>query len=372
MRFVSLLALPLVTALSVAACTTSSSAGGSSEASASCEKFYDAFSSILKTCEVAGTTTSFSAAARANYIKSCRAGLAAPGTSLTAASLDGCTSAISGATTCSGLAIVLETNEACKPRPGTLVVGAGCSDDAQCASGDCAPGSTVSLADAGAATDAGASTNKPSYCGICAPTVAEGGDCSTTRCGVGLKCGADKTCVKDVPLADGASCVTSKGSSLDCAKGSHCATTTSGGSVSGTCQKLPARDEACAKNSNLCGEDLACVGGKCTDPVGVGGDCPTGLECKSSLACTAKKCAAPGQAKVGEKCGFEVSSEGGVVTTTATVCAEGLRCSSGKNPVCVVPTPEGGACTGNAPSTCEEYLKCSNGTCQVEDANLCK
>jgi hypothetical protein len=331
------LAAPTLLGLTLAACSSTSS----NNISDSCGRLFDAQTAAVNACG-ATVPSSLDTSLRPNFIKACVAGSTAPGSSIGPSYLEACISAL-GSAGCTDP----DDIPACRDVPaGTLPNGGGCSDSSQCASTRC--GNTVS----GSGADAGASTTqKPSYCGVCLATLAEGDTCSTTMsvggtsCARGLECRQSK-CQKRVLIAEGQSCVelVEDGvyKNLPCVSGTLCDVKDGDRGVEGTCKKPPAKGQACT--GFFCGAGLICRAGICDAREG------------------------PTSSSVDGPCGG----------TSGAGCADGLTCvvvpdSEGLG-TCKARIAEGGACKGNdsrAPM-CQRYLTCLDGTCQVEDANRCR
>ncbi len=361
--------------LAVAACSSTTTATPGQANSDACGRVFEAYAKVDALCVAEGAkgqpSGSYLGAQKGSFARSCGNLASAPGSGITTAYLDACASALNAVTACTDSDKV----DACRTPMGTLGDGAGCADDSQCASGDCKNSSSSSGgSDAGVSGDAGLAA-KAKYCGTCVPTLAEGAACGTAgitaSCRQDLRCAGGK-CVTRAPVADGVSCVFGSGSNfgtLSCNLGSFCDYTTTGGTPTGTCKKVPARGEAC---TTRCATGSVCIAAKCSEPLADGAPCTgTGSnECKASSSCstTDKKCVARTYA-----------GEGGACGTNASSCAAGLSCvytgTDFSNGVCRARVPEGGPCTevssGTSP-TCDYYLTCVDNKCQFEDANLCK
>jgi hypothetical protein len=365
---------PCLGALVIAACSPSTSTQGSSGASGTanagvsanvseaCGRLFDGLEKATGLCEEAEPRNAAQLSqAKTNFLKSCASTATAPGSGVTTAYLDACAKALSAASTCGGIRGL----EACKTPRGTLANGGGCLKDTQCASGKCgSDDSGPPFSDAGAPA-----SGKPDYCKACVPTLAEGAACGTASsdaCAGELACIAGKCTNITMPVADGQSCALREGSStvnLSCNEGSTCEFTAAPSGTIGTCKKAPVKGEAC---TNECVRGLLCVASKCADPVPEGGDCPFDNSCNTRLFCNAsKKC---------EK--RSISSVDGPCGTERATCGPGLSCTfGGGKGTCKAEIPEGAACiqvTDGSQASCERSLACVRGTCQFEDANLCK
>jgi hypothetical protein len=198
--------------------------------------------------------------------------------------------------------------------PGSLPDNAPCVGNGQCASRVCF-------------------VDDAATCGTCGTKAAEGGDCTSARCGDGLECGGKKKCVK--PGAEGAAC---------------------GGAQDPPCETLL-----------LCGE------GKCQRGLAKGAVCKLGetdVPCDyfKGLVCiptseTEGKCEDIIVAAVGEACG--------VVATEPFKYAE---CGNGQcvKDKCVAQLADGASCTTDGEPGCQEPAKCRNGKCALRDPLVCK
>lgn len=300
-----------------------------------CGKYYDALISLGNRCSGSGTTGT-----RTDFIALCKAASSAPGTSITPALLSSCADAVNTTTQCS-----ISDLTQCKPGPGTLADGTACGDDSQCASGDCK------------------TTTAPNgqRCGTCVKTAKEGEPCNVAPdnvgCGANLSC--DKNvCVKNVPIAAGGACSFSGSPGSNCTSGTYCNAPLTP-NATGVCATIPKKGEAC---TTTCATGLVCTNAVCADRLDVGGACTSSTQCKTGLYCdtTAKTCAAPKIAKLGETCGG-----------SSVKCDTGLTCaSSGTGSTCVAVKKSGEACTPT--DKCADFLSCINGVCAVNDPGLCK
>ena len=226
-------------------------------------------------------------------------GLAQPGILVTPATLDACADeGIAGG--CAELFKLLGGNDdppSCKV-PGKLVDGAACAYPLQCASGNCARGTT------------------PTTCGVCAPRSAAGGACGQdTDCAYGHAC-AEKVCVPfgttdatcdakhpclptlrcdgtcKAPLGEGDACKNVTGDCDLYVKGLAC--------VGGTCQKVTFANEGedCGVTS---GRPVACSSGSCKPSLlkgtcfknakdGEPCDSFLGADCELHASCVDGKC----------------------------------------------------------------------------------
>lgn len=344
-RFASLASASVVAIL--AACSSSTPGTASSDA---CAKYFD---SLVQTGTRCGTMgSSIDPANKTNFVAYCQATVAAPGSGVTDSFLSTCGNALASATSCN-----ISQVQGCESPPGKLANGAACLTGIQCQSGAC-DGSGSASTDGGVA-DAGASTGL--NCGTCDPRAAENAACGGTNpeCMSGLKC-TDGTCVKPVTIPSGGACSYSGPPGTNCAAGTLCLP---GANNETTCAAVPKKGEAC---TFICDTDLTCSKGTCAEKVAVGGACPTGNECQSTLYCdkTTKLCAALKVGKAGDACG----------TSAGVKCDAGLSCRASGNDgptTCVVLKNKGEACTPTA-DNCAEYLACISGTCQTPDPLQCK
>lgn len=308
-----------------------------------CVKYSDALLQARARCQPDSPS---SPADRSTYLAVCQAGVAAPGTSFTDAYLSACADAIATSTTCR-----FDTLPACRSLPGKLATGTPCLMDVQCQSGACDTTGNTS-ADAGAATGL--------RCGTCAARAVENAACdwngvSALPCMLGLDCIAG-TCKQPVTIPSGGAC------SFSGPPGSHCVD----GTVcdldgSSTCVPTPKKGDRCL---STCDTHLACVAGACQDAVGLGGACPTGSECATSLICnaTTKTCAAFEIGQMGDACGSAIG----------VTCDAGLSCKPVVNGgICAVLKKLGTACVASE-DDCAVFLHCVSGSCQAPDAALCK
>ena len=244
----------------------------------------------------------------------------------------------------------------CENPRGSLADGAPCYDGIQCQSSACKKTGS-------GGGDAGTTTGL--HCGTCDPRAAENAKCDNSgatapQCMSGLSC-TNGTCVKPTPIPVGNPCSFSGPPGANCATGSTCNSPPNG---TPTCTLLPTKGEKCTFQ---CATGLVCAAGTCAERVAVGGACPTGLECQSTLYCDGptKLCTAYKIAKAGEACGNG---------TTGTRCDAGLACKTqGQPPVgtCVALKARGEACISND-GECASYLTCISGTCQIPDPSQCK
>jgi hypothetical protein len=212
--------------------------GCSQEAKALCDAL-DGCAAILVKLAYGDKTVCISRA-----VLSCTTDQSVPGITRTPGDLVSCAEALATASCADLEAGTYPT--ACAIKPGTVINGAACGADGQCASTYCAK------------TDA---------CGVCGPREAAGGDCKVDGgCQMGLAC-ANKKCV--APAGPGGDC------------------------------NLP---------NQPCRGDLYCspTTSKCAAKVGVGGSCADSSDAcdpAKGAACINKLCATVNVAKGGEACG---------------------------------------------------------------------
>jgi hypothetical protein len=315
----------------------------------SCERLFEAYGIATQGC----TGQQFSASMRDNFVQNCVNTAAAPGSNASTAFLNGCAQALLLPSRCDELSELV----ACQTPAGSFPDGEACGDGAQCASGDCATGTTRSPSSI--------------YCGICRATAGVGGDClGGTRCGVGLRCISGKCAVRET-AADGAACTTSAGGTVGCAAGSFCQV--SADASARRCTRYPQKGEAC---TSTCPAALTCLGGRCVDRIEAGGDCPEDRGCKAGLSCEGRKCVASAvagaTAQVDQACGA-INVPG--APTRYAYCAAGLTCvyqpPGTPSGTCRANVAKGGACSADT-TPCDTYLVCVEGTCQVKDASSCR
>lgn len=297
-----------------AAACSSGSAGGS------CGAYYDKLMQLLNQCGAAGSIS----LQRDAFVAYCNEIATAPGASNVAGQIDAC-------------AAQIDTSICALPQcsiRGTLAAGTACANGVQCSSGSCE------------VTGSGTPTTEL-QCGTCRSLATQGGDCTNAACDVGLYCDSNNTCAPYV--AQGGACT----STTPCASGLICDNT------SQTCVKPPTKGQAC---TTLCAAPYACINSTCADRVGVGGSCPTGVECQANLTCNpqTQQCEQKPVAKAGEACGF--------VNNQLISCDSGLVCAGG---TCAAPKQQGAACTVGK-DECAANLVCDAGTCQVPDFTVCK
>lgn len=218
----------------------------------------------------------------------CLSNLSAPGSKTTLEATASCAKAIAG-DACSDY--LRADPAACFPDPGTLANGAGCWDDAQCASAICVHGLFQ-------------------FCGSCQPGVGLGASCSSSPCVAGLNCSAG-VCVKlgsvGASCSDDAGCAQAllcrAGKCTVSVLGDACNATTKTGcslvagltcSASATCTAAPSRETGGACVTFFDCHDGDCVGGTCTPRLTVGSSCGSSVaNCVTPFSCFGGKCALP-------------------------------------------------------------------------------
>ena len=299
-------------------------------ASSSCGSYFDSLVSYETKCNPGAQVDT---SVKGNFQTYCGSLDKAPGANNVGGQIDNCVSLLNGASC--GATIN------CKVA-GTLPDGSGCGVGVQCSGSDCNMSNKTAV------------PNSEVTCGKCTSYLAVGAQCggttSTGTCDPGTGSCVNGTCTAFAQ--QGQSCATAQ-----CTGGLTCDTTK-------TCQPPPAKGQAC---TFFCQSPYKCVAQVCADAVQVGGACPTGTECASSLTCDqpTKTCKQPTLAGSGQPCGF--------VQTQVIACQTGLKCNTGGNGqgTCIAPKQAGEACTVGQ-GECAEFLYCINGTCAVPDFSVCK
>jgi len=272
----------------------------SANAGSSCGDYFDKLTVFDEHC--AGKPAGLYAAPREAVVAFCDELGAAPGVRDFSAQLDACTRVLDPSTC---------TEPICPVR-GTLAPGAPCANGAQCESGYCN------------FTGAAEPTTTELACGVCTVLALEGGDCGNASCDVGL----------------------------------HCDTV-----VTMTCQPFVPLHGSCTNdNAKACEPQYACIDSVCSERLGVGAPCPSGMECQLSLECDPEThtCETIPIASAGEACGWVNGAE--------VDCSSGLVCANG---TCAAPRQQGATCTVGF-KECALNLLCIGGTCQVPDFSTCK
>jgi hypothetical protein len=184
---------------------------------------------------------------------------------------------------------------------------------------------------------------KPDGSNCAAGPECDGGYCLTNGEG---QCG---TCA--TPLPEGATCDVM---TQVCVAGTYC-------SAASKCEKPGAKGDACSA-TQPCG-GLSCNNGTCGDFLPVGADCSGGATCDftEGLYCNAisSTCAQLGVAKLGEKCGVDLT------TDALTVCEADVECDFMAEQ-CVARLKDGDSCTidtQSGTSHCAVGLQCVEGKC---------
>jgi hypothetical protein len=230
----------------------------------------------------------------------CQKVLGAPGTSRTIAGELACANDIM-TTSCAAI-YARDLPASCRATGGTLQVGTGCGDDAQCTTAHC-------------------KRTKGSPCGVCGTP--DGIDCVLPGdCPYGQMCGGDGICF--APGALGGSC-----SSVHyCSYGTAC------------------------RSDEMCGAPIP-KGGACSAS-NVGCDLLKGEYCDGQTCVAAASLPQPGSACLA---GLPVCAGGTCSTGSTSVCnalpADGQPCDNGAVTPCLPPAVcSSGTCTFPDPSTC--------------------
>jgi hypothetical protein len=254
--------------------------------------------------------------------KTCTAASQSDGSGTTPSALAACETALAGAS----CADVLSNNLPCNFN-GTLLAGAACGDNSQCASGFCNHPATT--------------------CGVCAEKAVEGGPClsgSNDECGAGLVCTKNATCAK--PAASG---------------------------------------KTCEENSHPCLAGTFCTAaGTCADVVNAGQECPGAfLDLTKGVLCWGRHSAAApqlavqlGAAAPGRACGLSpgpslpatLCAPGGV--PACTLAAGGIMLFGAPTKgICAAPVQDGFTC--DTTSVCEPGAQCINAMCTIPSGKYC-
>jgi hypothetical protein len=287
-------------------------------------------SSTLSIVAEDATSTEFSARACANT-------LSAAGVKATPAGLSSCGDVLKSAS-CDAYAEALASSSfssipACDFAAGTLVAGAPCGADSQCA-GYC---------------------ERPSgkNCGVCATLPGEGAACLRSKCSKGLVCDK-KTCIKPLPrIAEGGVCDSTAAAGPNCKFGLAC-------SADKKCAILPKLGASCIDECD--GARCDSTGTKTCVPFLKLGESCAYIGCEAGLRCAgpqgAQKCTSDTGAKPGEVCDNEIRCELG-------------NCGADKK--CVAIAGENESCSiGGTGALCRRGLECFDSKCQVPNATLCK
>lgn len=302
----------------------------------------------------------------------CLAGAVEPGLRLGAPELVRCAALLdeSAADRCADHGVsppdpLLGMGHACRavvPRAGSLLEGAACRFDEQCASGRCSSRLVAALGSLGR-------HNEWRACGVCVSPLPEGAACdaSASLCGEGLRCqraqgcdgaGCPATCV---PL--GASCF-----GAQCPSGQVCRYLFSEEDFRCVTQK---REGEPCREQNECGPSLRCFEGTCAKyavegeacrtgsfPVRTDSHCVGGLDCDQGTA----TCKRPEFARLhapGESCGQASGTAVDRCDSGRYVCesltgerGEALRCAG-------APVADGAACTSWGSGDCDHFSTCA-------------
>ena len=304
-----------------------------------CGTLWDSLQSYFRACSPQAQTIFGS---RDRYVRACKLELDAPGAPSYAAAVDKCSATVrSEKATCS-----LDLS-ACVIPNGTLAVGAGCGNDAQCNTGFCQV-STVASA-----------------CGKCAAVVTVGQPCviGTDHCATNSGCVASGTpgagtCTANTTVDIGSTC---DNGALKCKPGARCDGT------SKTCVALASGGASCTF-ADQCVNPLACAAGTCATGKKSGESCSVDdhgqSDCLPSLVCTtAGTCGAASFAGPGAQC-----------DDVSTFCQKGT-CVRNADRVYICPTiiADGQPCDETvATSQCDDDASCSNGACAIFNPATCK
>lgn len=287
-----------------------SGCGSSVGADQACTDAATALCTELQNCEGAVVTLGYGdlATCEARVKLSCSPALMAPGTSQTPDHLESC--AKTAATVSCNQLFSRDTPDACRPKPGKLVDGMACGDDAQCVNGYC---------------------KKPAneVCGVCSARAAAGAACTVNDdCDYLLVC-AMSLCA--APGAVGASC----------------------------------------DDGHPCVAPNVCKASQCTAPIGAGMTCdPVAKDCDSTQALycdpATKLCRQAGFATAGGACG--------VVNGGYVACSGGGHCKLGVGLLmgtCLAPAADGAACDATAGPDCLPPAQCVSSVCKLPNAASC-
>jgi hypothetical protein len=218
-----------------------------------CQSFSEAFTELVSRCFPSGATGSPRVMRR--YNEACQRQIALDGSRTGPREMLACAEAMKTADCAGGMP------DACATLPGARSDGAPCESDTQCASTSCG--------------------GHGAQCGVCVPSIPEGGDCSTanTRCVSGTTCfdgrcsrrpsprGVNETCTNLRDCGAGLTCVAARCAplraegqacehGLACAAGLYC-------NAARTCARYASEGEACAGQDVRCGSGLLCREGAC-------------------------------------------------------------------------------------------------------------
>lgn len=325
------------------ACTSSSSSGGTSDAS--CDRYFNALYKHSSSCGGRVLSSDRLAQDMSRFRRLCQLALAAPGTGATAGWVNSCAASVEAA----GCNDSINT-DACILPPGSLGVGAACGDDDQCvATAFC------KLEQVTTTTDAGSST-RSAPCGKCVARTADGAACdftSASKCMTGSACN-NSVCVVITKGGIGGSCAAA--ANATCNAGLICDATTE------KCKALGATGDAC-QSSFECKSELMCTSNACAPRPVEGAPCTT--SCAPGLACSGAKCVKRTFGKPGEAC------DGAAAACEVGSCVGATAQQKGTCPAILA---DGAACdsSGTAASRCDDYATCNNGVCTIDDPTTCK
>ncbi len=222
---------------------------------------------------------------------------------------------------------------------GSLVDGAACASDIQCASGECGGGKVDS---------------DDLRCGTCAPRAAVGAACGSKlpSCAIGTICNYPSGSQSGTCKA-----VAAEGQTCNDVSGPSCGTQLQCDNATKKCIPYPKAGAPC---DFLCAGSLRCIAKTCQLAAAAGAACPTGGECGSGLSCNTatKVCGPVPRVPLGGACGSgQIGS-----------CERTADCS--KN-VCTARIAQGAACDPEG-TECVAYSTCLNGVCSPVDPAACK
>jgi hypothetical protein len=338
------------------------SSGSSGASGGACGAYFDALVSVRDKCGAPIASPNHVGDLRTKFLTLCQNEVSAPGASKAASAIQACADRMSAAQTCSD-------DMACDAPPGDLADGAACGESFQCQSGWCKTPSSSS----------GAQT---SLCGTCAPRAPIGATCdgsSSRSCVDGAYCEVSATssqCVAKTIGKAGDVCFDPKNHSLrvECDTGLHCPEVVGPNGDPLKCSPPAQSGEAC-DSRNACTIGLYCVDHKCAQGLAEGAAC-TGGDCGAGLGCdlTAKTCAKITYVATGQPCDK-------TITMCDTAACVGMTIDVGTDGVtkvtpgtCKDPIPDGAPCDeqSSASGVCAEFSLCVAGTCQQQNASLCK
>jgi len=263
---------------------------------AACAEYGSAYCTRLDGCIVASIGQRYGdvATCKERVAIGCTTRLALSGSGRKPADVRACAKAI-GAGTCNSLRGDLIPNE-CLPSKGTLVVGATCFDDSQCASAYCDGVSALCGGHCKDARRVGEACDGATICGRA--LVCTGGECvrptalavddfctGPDSCDAGLACQADR-CQKPAALGEACDSTWAKAPACNLDAGLIC--------ISGTCVKLVLNPPGSPCDDTFSGPNQCsksyCVSGSCRAFITDGGDCSGKLECLSPFKCDRSVC----------------------------------------------------------------------------------